>query len=118
MEFEEMQQFERELKEALQRRPAPPSLKRKVMERRGQQAAERRHSHFVLWQRLAASVLLAAALGGVMEWQLQKSEERRKGEEARRQVMTALRITGHALDQVSEHLSGHGESNEKDGESR
>jgi anti-sigma factor RsiW len=106
VEFDEMQRFERELKEALQRRPAPPSLKRKVMARRGQQAAERRHSHILLWQRLAASVMLAAVLGGVMEWQLQRAEERRRGEEARRQVMTALRITGHALDEVNAHLAG------------
>lgn len=102
-----MQHFERELKEALQRRPAPPSLKRKIMERRGRQAAERHHGHMLIWQRMAASLALAGVLGGVMEWQIQKAQERRKGEEARRQVMTALRITGHALNQVSEHLEGH-----------
>ncbi len=107
MEFDEMQKFERELREALQRRPAPPSLKRKVMERRGRQDAERRHSHTLIWQRLAASVLLAAVLGGLMEWQLQRAEERRKGEEARKQVLVALRITGHALDEVGAHLAGH-----------
>jgi hypothetical protein len=42
-----------------------------------------------------------------MDWHLQKVEERRKGEDARRQVMIALRITGHALDQVSAHLAAH-----------
>src|ERR1700739_3710601 len=100
MPFDEIDDFERQLKEALQRRPAPPSLKRKIMQRRAAQSTERRHMHVLLWQRLAASVVLAAALGGVMEWQLQRVEERRKGEEARRQVMTALLITGHALDEV------------------
>ncbi len=102
-----MQNLERELREALQRRPAPPSLKRKVMARRGQQNAERRHHHFVMWQRIAASVAVAAVLSGAMEWQLRRAEEQRKGEEARRQVLTALRITGHALDEVNAHLAGH-----------
>lgn len=107
MEFDEMQKFERELKEALQRRPAPPSLKRKVMQRRGLQTIGRHRSHVLLWQRLAASLALAALLGGAVDWQWQRNEERRRGEEARRQVLTALRITNHALDQVSEHLAAH-----------
>ena len=38
-----MDEFERELRAAMQRRPAPPSLKRKVMERRWQARAQRRH---------------------------------------------------------------------------
>ena len=41
MEHDELDDFERELKVALERRPAPPSLKRRVMERRGQRAAGR-----------------------------------------------------------------------------
>ncbi len=70
--------------------------------------AEMRHrSHVLLWQRLAASIALAALLGGAVDWQWQRTEERRRGEEARRQVLTALRITNHALDQVSEHLASH-----------
>jgi predicted type IV restriction endonuclease len=34
-------------------------------------------------------------------------EERRKGEAAREQVLTALRITGHALDQINTQLAAH-----------
>jgi hypothetical protein len=108
-----MDDFEKELEQALQRRPAPPSLKRKVMERRGLQTMERRHSHWLIWQRVAAGLLLAATLGGAMEWKLRRAEEQRQGEEARKQVMIALRITGHALNEVNEHLAAHNRGGEE-----
>lgn len=107
-----MDHFEKELKQALERRPAPPSLKRKIMQRRGVRSVERHHTVSVMWQRLAASIALAAVLGGVMEWQLRQSADRRKGEEARRQVMTALRITGRALNEVNERLAAHNRGDE------
>jgi hypothetical protein len=100
-----MDDFEKELAQALQRRPAPPSLKRRVIERRGLLTVERRHSHWLVWQRLAAGLLLAALLGGAVEWKIRRAEEQRQGEEARRQVMIALRITGHALNEVNAHLT-------------
>jgi hypothetical protein len=34
--------------------------------------------------------------------------ERRKGEEAKQQVFTALRITNHALDHMNKQLAAHG----------
>jgi hypothetical protein len=98
-----MEDFERELHQALERRPAPPSLKRKLMETR---RSRRPHSHAVLWQRMAASLALAVALGGAVEWRHQQ-EERRQGEAARQQVLTALRITGHALNQMNAQLAAH-----------
>jgi hypothetical protein len=97
-----MEDFEQELREAFARRPAPPSLKRKLMEKR---RAQRRPRPAVVWQ-LAAVLALAAVLGGAMEWRHQE-EERRKGEAAREQVLTALRITSHALDQVNTRLAAH-----------
>ena len=103
----------RNCEQALERRPAPPSLKRKVMERRGLRTMERRHSHWLIWQRVAAGLLLAAMLGGAMEWKLRRAEERRKGEEARRQVMTALRITGHALNEVNGQLAARNRGGEE-----
>ena len=103
-----MDDFEKELHQVLERRPAPPSLKRKVMERRGLRSIERRHNYWVVWQRLAAGLVVAAMLGGAMEWQLRRAEERRKGEEARRQVMTALRITERALNEMNLRLAAHG----------
>jgi len=98
-----MDDFEQELKQALQRRPAPPSLKRKIMARR---TASDRRGQAIPWQRLAAGVVLAAMLGGGLLWRQQ--EERRKGEAAREQVLTALRITGHALRQVNSILADRG----------
>jgi len=102
-----MDDFEKELQQALQRRPAPPSLKRKIMERRGLRTIERRHSQWVVWQRVAAGLLVAAMLGGAVQWELRREQERRQGEEARRQVMIALRITGHALNEMNAQLNAH-----------
>ena len=97
-----MDELERELRSALERRPAPPSLKRKIMERRRQQNTARLHHRVVFWQRLAASVLLAGALGGAYAWH--NAEQRRKGEAAREQVYTALRIANRALSQMNAQL--------------
>ncbi|MDE3186202.1 MAG: hypothetical protein KGM96_01595 [Acidobacteriota bacterium] len=97
-----MDDFERELREAFERRPAPPSLKRRLMEQRRRQRPQGRA---FVWQRLAASLALAAVLGGAFAWH--RAEERRKGEEARRQVLTALRITNHALNEMNERLVSH-----------
>jgi hypothetical protein len=105
VDFEKMDDFEKELQQALQRRPAPPSLKRKIMERRGLLSVERRHVHWLVWQRVAAGLLLAAMVGGAVQWKVHRDEERRQGEEARRQVMIALRITGHALNEVNARLN-------------
>lgn len=101
----EREQFERELKLAFERRPAPPSLKRKVMEHRGRQRTERLRIRTVIWQRLAACLLLAGLLGGGFEWR--QREEQRRGEAARQQVLSALRITTHALNQVRAQLAEH-----------
>jgi hypothetical protein len=95
--------LERELRQAFERRPAPPSLKRKIMERRRRQNTERLRHRMVLWQRLAASVVLAGVVGGAFAWH--NAEERRKGEAAREQVLTALRIANHALYRMNAQLS-------------
>jgi len=103
VEFEPMDKYERELQEAMVRLPAPPNLKRKILDRRRRQNTERVHGRMVMWQRFAASVVLAAIIGGVYAWH--SVEQRRKGEEARRQVLTALRITSHALQQMNQQLA-------------
>lgn len=100
---EPMDEFERELLQACERRPAPPSLKRKILERRRRQNTERLHHRTVFWQRLAASVLVAGVLVGAFVWR--NVEERRRGEEARDQVITALRIANHALNAMSAQLT-------------
>ncbi len=100
-----MDDFERELRQAFERRPAPPGFKRRLMEQRGRRRTERLHGHMVFWQRLAASLALAALVGGGWAWR--HAEERRKGEEARAQVLTALRITSHALHEMNTRLATH-----------
>jgi hypothetical protein len=91
-------------------------LKRKLMERRRRERMQRIRGRAVIWQRLAASVALAAVLGGGLAWR--NREQQRKGEAAREQVMTALRITGHALEQVSAGLAAHDRAGEEQGETR
>jgi hypothetical protein len=102
--------FEQELRQAMMRRPAPPSLKRKILARRTRQNTERMHARLLMWQRLAASIVLAAVAGGAYLWH--DAEQRRKGEEARQQVLIALRITSHALQQMNEQLAEHNRTGE------
>jgi hypothetical protein len=102
VEFESNDDFERELRQAFERRPAPPGLKRKLMERRRVKRPQRLP---MWWPRLAASIVLVAALAGGIA--LRQREERRKEEAARQQVMTALRITAHALNQMNAQLAAH-----------
>ncbi|MGA2049615.1 MAG: hypothetical protein ABSG96_18105 [Terracidiphilus sp.] len=95
-----MDEFERDIRQAFERRPAPPGLKRKLMEKR---RTRRSYDSFFTWQRLAASLVLAAVLAGGFEWR--NIQERRKEEAAREQVMTALRITSHALNRMNARLA-------------
>ncbi len=95
------------LQRALDRRPAPPHLKQKIMAARARNIAYMRRQKQMLWMRIAASLLIALALLGGGGIGYRRTVERRKGEEARRQVMIALRITGHALNHVQEKLAAH-----------
>jgi hypothetical protein len=99
-----MDDFEKELSESLTRRPAPPGLKGRILAERARRAAAEHDGRHVMWMRLAASMALAAVLAGGAGWQWQRVEERRRGEEARQQVMTALGITAKALDKVQKQL--------------
>ncbi len=99
-------EFERELRQAFEQRPAPPRLKLRIAEAVERQHQARRHVQVLWWQRIAAGVLLAAAVSGGLMWrQSRQAEERREGEMARQQVMIALRITGHALKEVNSRLA-------------
>lgn len=104
MNLEPVDEFEVELRAALERRTAPPSLKRRLMERRKALQALRRHARIVMLQRMAASVALAAGLAGGLTWR--HHEQLLKAAAARDQVMTALRIAARALDQVDAQLAG------------
>ena len=101
--FEQDGAFERELKQAMERRPAPPSLKGRILQKRVERRTERAHTYTMWWQRLAASVLLAGVIAGGYSWR--QVEDRRKGEEAKQQVLTALRITNRALNDMNRRLA-------------
>jgi plasmid stabilization system protein ParE len=102
---EQDREFERELKQAMERRPAPPSLKRRIMQNRSARRTERHHTTMIWWQRLAASFLIAGVIAGGFGWR--QIEERRKGEEAKQQVLTALRITNQVLNNMNRKLVEH-----------
>ncbi|MGP8268840.1 MAG: hypothetical protein ACLQLH_02130 [Terracidiphilus sp.] len=111
-----MDEFEKKLRLSIERQMAPSGLKAKIMLRRRGTARQRRFSLFA-WRGLAASivsvslcVLAAVAIYGGYEQR--QAEERRKGEAARQQVMTALRITSHALDNLNKQLAAHHRANQ------
>ncbi len=109
MEFDqndEKDEFEQELRQAFERRPAPSRLKRQVMEEVRKRHAPKQRFPAMWLQRLAAGVVLAGVVSGTFVWRRQL-DERRRGEEARRQVLTAFRITGHALNEMNSRLAAH-----------
>jgi hypothetical protein len=95
--------FERKLRFALRHRVAPAGLKARVLARAREQRHAHEHGRGWIWRRLAASVVLVAMIGGFAVYR--EVEERRKGAEAREQVMTALRIANKALDKVNRTLT-------------
>jgi negative regulator of sigma E activity len=110
VESREVADFEAMLREAMQREEAPLGLKQRVLAKaRERRRAERRPWWQVpLVQRVAVSMVLAAVCGGYAVYH-QQAEERRKGEEAREQVMTAFRITSKTLGRVNERLTTAGD---------
>ena len=108
--FENIDEFERELRKSLERQPAPPSLKRKVMEQRWHERAQarsnrttaRQRTRMIWLERIAASLVVASVAGSVLAGHY--AIERRKGEEAKQQVFTALRITNHAFQVMNRQL--------------
>jgi hypothetical protein len=108
--FNHIDEFERELRRSLERQPAPASLKRKVMEQRRQQRAQVRfsrtsaaqRSRMIWFERIAASLVVASVAGSAVAGHY--AIERRKGEEAKQQVFTALRITNHAIQVMNRQL--------------
>lgn len=114
MEPEPIDQFERELRQAFERRPAPPGLKGRILGARNRRRTLRMHGRVVLFQRLAAAVVLVAVLGGGFAWRQQ--QQIRKGEEARREIRTALRVTQHALDKINARLAARNHTDQDQGD--
>lgn len=111
-EEQEVAEFEQKLKSAMQRQAAPLGLKTRVLAeaRRRKQAQRPRWFSWAstpMLQRMAASVVIAGAVGGfaVYHQMEERAAEQRRGEEAKAQVMAAFRITNKALDRVQERLA-------------
>ena len=107
MEPDGMGEFEQQLRQTLERIPAPPGLKRRVFEHRDAQREVRRR-HVMRWRRLALATAVICMLAGGWFWR--GAQQRREGQEARRQVILALRITSRALTQMQSQLASHNQN--------
>jgi hypothetical protein len=115
VEFEPMEDFDQKLKRSFERWPAPPDLKRRLMENRRRRKERPQWFALPFAVRVAVSLcllagVLAALYGGIAANQ---AEQRRKGEEARQQVLLALRITNHALDHMNRQLAAHNRAHQE-----
>jgi len=109
VEFEPMDDFEEKLKRSFERWPAPPSLKHRLIENRRRRKERPRWFALPFAARVAVSLCVCAGVfsalyGGMASYH---AEQQRKGEEARQQVLLALRITNHALDHMNQQLAAH-----------
>lgn len=102
-----MDEFEQQLRQVLERMPAPPSLRRRVFEHKDAQRAVRRR-RVMWWRRLAIATAVICMLAAAWLWR--GAQQRREGQEARRQVILALRITSRALTQMQSQLAAHNQS--------
>ena len=80
--------FEDELTRALERKSAPDGFADRVLSRLDSPSAP----HFSMLRRIAAAIVLTAALGGLTAHQIIEHRRNEEGERARRQLMTALHI--------------------------
>jgi anti-sigma-K factor RskA len=103
---EPIDDFERELREQLTARAAPEGFADRVMARMQERgAAPERRWWFrqPVWRWVAATALTAAvAAGGGTLYERQRQEQ---GEQARAQVLLALRITGTTLRDVERKIN-------------
>ena len=84
--------LENDLKRALRRESPPAGFARRVMERIERIEPERKRP--VWWRAAAASVALAAVLGG---YATHRVVEQRRGEAAKEQVLEAMRIASEKV---------------------
>ena len=97
--------LENDLKRALRREAPAPGFANRVMERIARQEMPRRRP--VWWRAAAASVTLAAILGG---YATHKVVEHRRGERAKEQVLTAMRIAGEKVRYAQQEVRAIGTS--------
>jgi hypothetical protein len=87
--------LEHDLKHALRRESPPEGFARRVMQRLDHAAeADAPRRRPVWWRAAAASVTLGLVLGG---YATHKAVEHRRGEQAKEQVLEAMRITSEKM---------------------
>jgi hypothetical protein len=90
--------LERDLREALRRKDAPPYLAERLLTRTRQSRMQQ-----AVWIWIAAAALLVLMIGGIGIVREQRRQA--EGEQAKQQLMVGLRITGFKLSQVQERLA-------------
>jgi len=83
--------LEHDLKRALRREPPPAGFAGRVMQRI--ERDRRPHARPIWWRAAAASVILAAALGGYRLHEVRRQE----GERAKEQVLRAMSIASEKV---------------------
>jgi hypothetical protein len=94
--------LENDLRRTLKRESPAPGFAGRVLDRIERSEAERRP---IWWRAAAASVTLALVLGG---YATHKVAERRRGEEAKEQVLLAMRIAGEKVHYARQEVRGIG----------
>ncbi len=94
--------LEHELQNALRRPPAPAGFAGRVLRRiEGRETRSTTRA----WRAVAASLLLAAILGGWINYRIEVRRHK-EGERARAQVMLALRIAGEKVRYAQREVRG------------
>jgi hypothetical protein len=94
--------LENDLKRALRRQAPPSGFAGRVMQRIEEGEKPKRP---VWWRAAAASVTLAVLLGG---YATHRVVEHRRGERAKEQVLTAMRIAGEKVRYAQQEVRGIG----------
>jgi hypothetical protein len=99
--------LENDLKRALRRQAPPSGFAGRVMQRIHSQStmAGEKPKRPVWWRAAAASVTLAVLLGG---YATHRVVEHRRGERAKEQVLTAMRIAGEKVRYAQQEVRGIG----------
>ena len=95
-----MNQFDKDLHEALRRQDPPPGFAEKLLARTRSLDTRPKPSFAWRWAAAAAAVLILTA--GPLIYR--EHQRQLKGEKAKEQVLLALRLTGAKLQEIKTHL--------------
>ncbi len=97
--------FEKKLQDAMRREPAPEWLEGAIMARIRQEQQARKPSAWLsgAWLRWAGAVATLAVVVGGFQFERAR-QERMAGEQAKQQMLMALRVTGSKLRMAQERV--------------